>query len=97
VIGIRRRGFGGGHDALDQHDGPSIAQCAVGIDHHGPGSRAIPESNPRASGVLVDAWFGDAGDVALAHIGLQRSSRQAELGREQFGIDGDLDVWDSDR
>ena len=54
-------------------------------------------STPSASGVLVDAGLGDAGDDALAHLGLQRFGRQTELGRGQLGIDGDLAVRDGDR
>ena len=84
MIGVRRRGFGGGRDALDQ--------CAVGLDHHGPGSRAMPESNTCASGVLVDACLGDAGNDALAHLRLECLGRESELGREQLGVDGDLAV-----
>ena len=67
-----------------------------GLTTPGPDPHAILESNPCVSGVLVDAGLGDAGDVALAHLGLQRFGRQAELGREQLGIDGDLAVCDGD-
>ncbi len=70
---------------------------AVWIDHHDPGSGAILERNTCASGVLVEASLGDAGDDALAHLGFQRFGRQAELGRKQLGINGDLAVYDGDR
>jgi hypothetical protein len=77
VIGVRRRGFGGGRDALDQ--------CAVGFHHHGPGSRTIPESNACASDVLGDACLGDAVYDALYTTPLRISALSASAESPSLG------------
>jgi hypothetical protein len=70
-LGDWRSPADGGRDAFDQHEGQSIAQCTVGIDHHGPGSRAILESSPCAS-AASSLMPVSAGNVALTHLGLPK-------------------------
>ena len=58
----------------------SPSRCRRIRPHSHPGSCAIPESKACASGILVDAGVGDAGDVAPAHLELHRFGRQPSLG-----------------